>query len=53
MKLPRRRFLHLAVGAAAIQAASGIAKAGVYPSGTITMIVLLGPHGHAKAGHQA
>ena len=43
MKLPRRRFLHVAVGAAAIPAASGIAKAEVYPSRTITMIVAYPP----------
>jgi hypothetical protein len=43
MKLPRRRFLHVAVSAAAIPAASGVAKAEVYPSRTITMIVPLPP----------
>src|SRR5262249_46317897 len=43
MKLPRRRFLHVAVGAAAISAASSVAKAEVYPSRTITMIVPLPP----------
>src|SRR5262249_1319054 len=43
MKLPRRRFLHAAVGAAAIPAASGVAKAEVYPSRTITMIVPIAP----------
>src|SRR6516162_2273156 len=43
MKLPRRRFLHVAVGVAAIPAASGVAKAEVYPSRTITMIVPLPP----------
>ena len=43
MKLPRRRFLHVAVGAAAIPAASGVAKAEVYPSRTITMIVPIAP----------
>ena len=43
MKLPRRRFLRVAAGAAAISAASGIAEAEVYPSRTITMIVPLPP----------
>jgi len=39
MKLPRRNFLHLAAGAAALPAISGIARAQVYPSRPITMIV--------------
>ena len=33
MKLPRRKFLHLAVGAAALPAVSRIAMAQVYPMG--------------------
>jgi hypothetical protein len=32
MKLPRRTFLHLAVGAAALPAVSRIARAQAYPS---------------------
>ena len=32
MKLPRRAFLHLAAGAAALPAASRIARAQAYPS---------------------
>jgi hypothetical protein len=32
MKLPRRRFLHLAVGAAALPAVLGVTKAQTYPS---------------------
>jgi len=32
MKLPRRNFLHLAVGATALPAASQIARAQAYPS---------------------
>ena len=32
MKLPRRQFLHLAAGAAALPAVSSIAKAQAYPS---------------------
>jgi tripartite-type tricarboxylate transporter receptor subunit TctC len=39
MTLPRRRFLHLAAGAAALPAVSLIAKAETYPSRPITMIV--------------
>src|SRR5215469_15664716 len=49
MKLPRRRFLHVAVGAAAIPAASGVAKAEVYPSRTITMIVPIAKNGRPRA----
>ena len=39
MKLPRRRFLHLAAGAAALPAVSRIAWAQAYPTRPITMIV--------------
>src|SRR4029077_3050916 len=39
MKLPRRTFLHLAAGAAALSVASRIASAQTYPSRPITMIV--------------
>jgi tripartite-type tricarboxylate transporter receptor subunit TctC len=39
MKLPRRTFLHLAAGAAAVPAVSRIAKAQTFPSRPITMIV--------------
>ena len=39
MKLPRRQFLHLAAGAAALPAVSRVAKAQAYPSRPITMIV--------------
>jgi tripartite-type tricarboxylate transporter receptor subunit TctC len=39
MKLPRRHFLHLAAGAAAVPAVSRLAWAQVYPSRPITMIV--------------
>ena len=39
MKLPRRRFLHLAAGAAALPVMSRIATAQTYPSRPITMIV--------------
>ena len=36
---PRRRFLHLAAGAAAVPAVSGIAGAQAYPTRPITMLV--------------
>ena len=39
MKLPRRQFLHLAAGTAALPAISKIAKAQAYPSRPITIIV--------------
>src|SRR6516225_9002326 len=39
MKLPRRNFLHLAAGAAAVLAVSRTAKAQTFPSRPITMIV--------------
>src|SRR5262249_33279644 len=39
MKLPRRNFLHLAAGAAAISAASRIARAQAYPTRPIHWIV--------------
>jgi tripartite-type tricarboxylate transporter receptor subunit TctC len=39
MKIPRRRFLHLAAGAAALPAVSRIAWAQTYPARAITMVV--------------
>jgi tripartite-type tricarboxylate transporter receptor subunit TctC len=39
MKLPRRRFLRLTAGAAALPALSTLATAEIYPSRSITMIV--------------
>src|SRR5258707_6715108 len=39
MKLSRRRFLHLAVGAAALPAASHIARAQAYPTRPVRIIV--------------
>ncbi len=39
MKLPRRNFLRLAAGAAALPAMSRIARAQTYPTRTVTMIV--------------
>ena len=45
MKLPRRKFLHLATGAAALPAVSRIAGAQAYPSRPVTLIVFVGPGG--------
>src|SRR5262245_25884748 len=39
MKLPRRQFLHLAAGAAALPAATRIANAQAYPSRPVKIIV--------------
>jgi tripartite-type tricarboxylate transporter receptor subunit TctC len=39
MKLPRRKFLHLAVGAAALPSAPYVARAQAYPSRPITIVV--------------
>src|SRR5882724_5078502 len=39
MKIPRRRFLHLAVGAAALPTVSRIAWAQTYPTRPVRMIV--------------
>jgi len=39
MKIPRRQFLHLAAGAAALPTVSRIARAQVFPSRPISMIV--------------
>ncbi len=45
MKLPRRRFLHLAVGIAALPAVSRIARAQAYPTRPVRMIVPVAPGG--------
>jgi tripartite-type tricarboxylate transporter receptor subunit TctC len=39
MKLPRRKFLHLAAGAAALPAVPRIARAQTYPSRPVTIVV--------------
>jgi tripartite-type tricarboxylate transporter receptor subunit TctC len=39
MKLPRRRFLHLAAGAAALPTFSRMARAQAYPSRPVRIIV--------------
>src|SRR5262249_23048704 len=45
MKLPRRKFLHLAAGAAALPAISRIARAQTYPSRPVRLIVPIAPAG--------
>ena len=47
MKLPRRRFLHLAAGAAALPALSRIAWAQAYPTRPVRFIVGFAPGGAA------
>jgi len=45
MKLPRRQFLHLAAGAAALPAVSQLARAQAYPSRPVRWIVGFAPAG--------
>ena len=45
MKLPRRKFLHLAAGTAALPAVSGIARAQAYPTRPVRIIVPYPPGG--------
>jgi tripartite-type tricarboxylate transporter receptor subunit TctC len=45
MKLPRRRFLHLAAGAAALPAVSRIARAQTYPTRPVHLVVGYPPGG--------
>ena len=45
MKLPRRQFLHLAAGAAALLAVSRFARAQAYPTRPVRLIVPFGPAG--------
>src|SRR6266852_9252894 len=47
MKLPRRRFLHLAAGAAALPAVSRFARAQAYPTRPVRVIVGFAPGGPA------
>ena len=48
MKLPRRQFLHLAAGAAALPAVSRIARAQAYPARPVRIIVGFAPAGAAR-----
>jgi len=48
MNLPRRRFLHLAVSAAAVTGVSRIAWAQTYPAQPIKIIVATPPGGIAS-----
>jgi len=45
MNLPRRQFLHLAAGAAALPAASRVARAQAYPTRPVRIIVAYAPGG--------
>ena len=47
MKLPRRQFLHLAAGAAALPALSHIARAQAYPTRPVRIVVGFAPGGGA------
>ena len=47
MKLPRRNFLHLAAGAAALPAFSRMARAQAYPTRPVRIVVGFPPGGGA------
>jgi tripartite-type tricarboxylate transporter receptor subunit TctC len=49
MKIPRRKFLHLAAGAAALPAVSGIATAQAWPARLVRLLVGFPPGGGADA----
>jgi hypothetical protein len=49
MKLPRRTFLHLAAGAAALPAVSRIARAQAYLARPVRLIVPLAASANIKA----
>ena len=43
MKLPRRSFLHLAAGAAALSAVSQVVRAQAYPTRPVRIVVAILP----------
>jgi tripartite-type tricarboxylate transporter receptor subunit TctC len=45
MKLPRRTFLHLAAGAAALPVVTRVAQAQAYPTRPVRLLVGLAPGG--------
>ncbi len=45
MKLPRRKFMHMTAGAAALPAVSRFAWAQAYPTRPVTVIVPFAPGG--------
>src|SRR5215813_14110299 len=45
MKIPRRKFLHLAAGAAALPVVSRVARAQAYPTRPVRIIVGFAPGG--------
>jgi tripartite-type tricarboxylate transporter receptor subunit TctC len=51
MKLPRRKVLHLAAGAAALPFAPHVARAQAYPTKPITMIVPFAAGGGRPPSH--
>ena len=53
MKLPRRKFLHLAAGAAALPAVSRVARAQAYPSRPVRTRLLLLPAGGRRISWRA
>ena len=51
MKLPRRRFLHLAAGAAALPAVSRVARAQAYPTRPVRLIVTVAAGSSTDTSH--
>ncbi len=51
MKLPRRKFLHLAAGAAALPAVSHMARAQAYPTRPVRIIVGFPPVARSTSWH--